>query len=289
MKNRNTYHATFTVEVRVDLLLKGGLVEVAGTDGNTEGNGLLLSLAGNVLPDSDGRVDATALLEESADGTTRALGGDKDDIDVLGNLNVSVLLVHNGETVREVEGLALGDKRADLGPCLGLGSIGEEVHDDGTTVNGLLDAEESLSGDPTILDGLSPGLAVLADTDNDVEAVVAGVEALTMTLRTVADEGKSIVLEVVLKLGKRPVAAFVDDLLGAGEVKSLDTTGSLCCVSHVLNLRRGNIPWGRQPWLPPHGPTASTTRPGAWARWWGVPVVRGVQSAEQNERGRPWL
>lgn len=97
--------ATLTVEVRVDLLLEGGLVEVAGADGDTEGDGLLEGLAGDVLVDGDGAVDATALLEERADSAARALGGDEDDINVSGDLDVSAVLEDRGETVGEVEGL----------------------------------------------------------------------------------------------------------------------------------------------------------------------------------------
>ncbi len=69
--------ATLTVEVRVDLLLEGGLVEVAGSDGDTEGDGLLLGLASDVLVDSERGVDATALAEERSDGAARALRGDR--------------------------------------------------------------------------------------------------------------------------------------------------------------------------------------------------------------------
>ena len=77
---------------------------------------------------------------------------------------------------------------------------------------------------PAILDSLLPGFTVLADTDNDVEAVVTGVETLTVTLRAVTDESKSVVLEVVLELSQGPVASLVNNLLGASKVKSLDTT-----------------------------------------------------------------
>jgi hypothetical protein len=97
--------ATLAVEIGVDLLLEGGLVEVAGADGNTEGNGLLLGLASHVLVDGDGGVDATALTEESADGATGALGCDEDDVDILGNLDLGEVLEDGRETVGEVQSL----------------------------------------------------------------------------------------------------------------------------------------------------------------------------------------
>ena len=85
-----------------------------------------------------------------------------------------------------------------MGPGLGLGGVGEQVHDDGALGDGLVDLEEVLAGNPAILDGVVPGLAVLADTDDDVQAVVTEVEALAVTLRAVADEGEGVVLEVLL-------------------------------------------------------------------------------------------
>ena len=44
----------------------------------------------------------------------------------------------------------------DLGPCLGLGSVGEEVHDNGGLANGLIDVEQVLAGDPAILLSILP-------------------------------------------------------------------------------------------------------------------------------------
>lgn len=94
--------------------------------------------------------------------------------------------------------LALDELRLDGGPGLRLGGVGEQVHDDGAAGDGLIDIEEVLAGDPAILLSILPRLAVLSDTDDDVQAVVAKVETLTVALRTVANEGKSVVLEVVL-------------------------------------------------------------------------------------------
>ena len=140
-----THHTTLAVEVRVHLLLERRLVHVSRPNANAEGGRLLLGLPGDVLPDGDGRVDTTALLEQGADGAPRALRGDEDDIDISRGDDVGVLLVDDGETVGEVEGLALGDERGDGRPGGRLGGVGEEVHDDGTTIDGLLDGEEGLA------------------------------------------------------------------------------------------------------------------------------------------------
>ena len=96
---------TLAVQVGVDLLLEGGLVHVSGTDGNTEGDGLLLGLAGDVLVDGNGRVDTTALTEKSADGTAGTLGSDEDDVNVLGDFDLGEVLENGGESVGEVESL----------------------------------------------------------------------------------------------------------------------------------------------------------------------------------------
>jgi len=81
---------SLTVEVREDLFLKRGLVKVTGSDGDTEGDGLLLGLTGDILPDGDGRVDTSSLEEESSDSSSRSLGGDEDNVDVLGWDNVGL-------------------------------------------------------------------------------------------------------------------------------------------------------------------------------------------------------
>jgi hypothetical protein len=96
---------TLTVKVGVDLLLEGGLVKVTGSDGNTHGNCFLLGLAGDVLEDGDGGVDTTSLAEESSNGSARALGGNEDDIDIGGDVNLCLVLEDGRETVGEVESL----------------------------------------------------------------------------------------------------------------------------------------------------------------------------------------
>jgi len=86
-----THDTSLSVEVGEDLLLKGGLVAVAGSDGDAEGDGLLLGRAGDVLVDGNRRVDASALEEEGSDGSAGTLGGDEDDIDVGRDLDLGLL------------------------------------------------------------------------------------------------------------------------------------------------------------------------------------------------------
>lgn len=147
-------------------------------------------------------------------------------------------------------------------PGLGLSGIREQVHDDGTLGDGLVDLEEVLAGNPAVLNGILPRLAILADTNDDVDAVVTEVETLAVTLRAVADESESVVLEVVLwewslklainaslkrtnqdpvesqlveksriktylELLNGPVGTLVDILLVTGKVDGLDTAGLL--------------------------------------------------------------
>ena len=57
-----------------------------------------------------------ALLEERANDAARALGGEENDVHIFWRYDLGVLFVHNGETMREVESLALGDERHELLP-----------------------------------------------------------------------------------------------------------------------------------------------------------------------------
>lgn len=154
---------------------------------------------------------------------------------------MGVFLVDDGETVREVERLALCDERRNGGPSLRLCGVRKKVHDDGSAVDGFLDGEEGFAWyllktsererevrkgrtDPAVLECLLPTLAVLADTDDDIETVVTGIQALAMTLGAIADEGEGVVFEVVVESGKGPVAALIDDLVRARKVEGLDAT-----------------------------------------------------------------
>ena len=97
--------AALAVEIRVDLLLKGGFVEVAGADGDAEGHGFFFGFARHVLEDGDGGGDAAAFAEEGADGAAGTFGGHEDDVDVGGDVDFGEVFEDGGEAVGEVEGL----------------------------------------------------------------------------------------------------------------------------------------------------------------------------------------
>lgn len=215
-------HTTLTDKVGVGLLLEGGVVQVATAGGNAEGLDALLGLAGDVLVDGDGAVDAAALEEEVADGGAGALGGAEHDVDVLGGDDASVVLEDDGETVGDVEGLAGGEVGLDLVPGELLASVGEEVHDDGTLVEGLIDLEEVLALDPAVVKSLLPRATGLADTDDHGHAVVAEVEGLATALGTVSEHAEGVVLEHLLVAALGVVRALDDVLLGAAKVEGLE-------------------------------------------------------------------
>jgi hypothetical protein len=195
----DTTHETssLTVQVTVDFLLKGGLVEVPGADTDTEGDGFFRGFAGHVLEDGEGRVDTSALFEETADCSAGTFGCDEDDVDVGRGNDTSEVFVHDGETVGEVQGLesvgelngnnlALSEEGLNLGPCLALSGIlksvvankriyREKVHDDCSLLDGLFHIEKILSWNPAIFLGLFPRSSVLTNTDNDIQSVVTGV------------------------------------------------------------------------------------------------------------------
>ena len=91
---------------------------------------------------------------------------------------------------------------------------------------------------------LFPAITILADTNNDLEAIVHSTQALG----PIADEGKQVIFEVVLELRQGPVCTLVYNLFGACEIESLDfTNGQLsdsilkkCHISdHILEQSEG--------------------------------------------------
>jgi hypothetical protein len=65
--------------------------------------------------------------------------------------------------VRKVKGLAR-EFGPDIGPGLGLSCVGEEVHDDSSLADSLMNPKEVLARDPAVLDCIFPRSAVLSYT-----------------------------------------------------------------------------------------------------------------------------
>ena len=101
--------------------------------------------------------------------------------------------------------LAFDELRLDGRPRLTLCGVTEQVHDNRALADGLVDLEKVLAWDPAVLLGVLPGLSVLSHTDDDIEAVVAEVETLTVALGAVANECESVIFEVVLLEGYKLV------------------------------------------------------------------------------------
>jgi hypothetical protein len=94
--------------------------------------------------------------------------------------------------------LSLGDLGLDCRPGLTLGSIRKQVHNNGTLGDSLVDLEESLSWNPSILLSILPRLAVLAYTNNDVETLITHVQGLGVTLGAISDDCHCVILEEFL-------------------------------------------------------------------------------------------
>ena len=209
--------AALTGQVGVDLTLEVGLEEVAGTDGDTEGQGALERTAGGVLVDGERRIDATALQEQTAHGGAGALRGHHDHVDVLRRDDAGAVVEGDAEAVGEVERLAGGQVLLDHGPLRDLGGVGKEVFDHGRLLAGLLDAEEGLAGHPAVRDSLVVGLAGALAND-DVDAVVLEVQGLSGALDAIADHGDNLVLKDFTGFFNRKLIAGDDVLDHSAEI-----------------------------------------------------------------------
>ena len=216
--------ATLTVQVREHLLLERRLVDVARTDGNANRHSLLEGPARHVLEHGHRRVDATALLKQRAHRAARALRRTQNHVDILGRHDMRLVLVHDRETVRKVQRLAGSDILLQVRPRRRLRSIRQQVHENRALRRSLLNRKQVLARHPAVRLGLAPRLAVLAHTDNHVQAIVTQVQTLAVALRAIAQQCKRFILKVVLQLLERPVLTLVHLLRRAGKVERLHAT-----------------------------------------------------------------
>ena len=117
------------------------------------------------------------------------LGGDHDDVDVLGGLDAAEVDV---EAVGEGQGLALGQVGLDgLLVELGLLLIVDEDHDD---VGVLGRVGGGHDGEALAL-GLGPALAALVEAHNNLHAALLQVQRVSVALGAVADDGDGLAVE----------------------------------------------------------------------------------------------
>eukprot|EP00906_Rhabdomonas_costata_P002990 RCo004626 len=218
-------HAALPCQVTGHLLLKGGLEHVPAADPESRGQRAVLGLPGEVLVDGPRGVNATALEEVRSDGQPGALGRHKDHIDVLGRDNPGLVPVHNPEPVREVQGLALGHVLLQCGPHGDLSRIGNEVLHNRRLLRGLLDADQILALHPPVLQGVLKAVVLLHPHD-DVEALVAEVEALPPALGPVPDDRGDLLAEDVAALLHGVVAALNDGLFVTSNGDGADQPGA---------------------------------------------------------------
>src|SRR6202011_977292 len=78
------------------------------------------------------------------------------------------------------------------------GNYGEEIHDNCPLFNGFFNVKEILSWNPSIFLGLFPGRSILTNPNNDIQSIIPGIQSLSMTLRSVSNKRKRIILEIFL-------------------------------------------------------------------------------------------
>ena len=96
--------------------------------------------------------------------------------------------------MREIQSLAGSQILLQCRPNAHHCSVAEQAHYDGTLLGSLLNAEKSLSWNPSVTDGLLESLT-LTLTNDYIEAIIAQVASLTGTLYTITDNGDGLVLQ----------------------------------------------------------------------------------------------
>ena len=212
-------HAAFAGQVAEDFLLERGREQVTRADGDADGQAALLGAARVILADCETGIDACAGEEVAAHIQAGAFRRDHDHIDILGRNDARLILVHDGEPVREVDRIAGLQVFLDRRPYGALGGVGHQQLDDGRFLNRRLDVEQGFPGHPAVLDGAVPvALELRCLADDHVEPVVLHVEGLGRPLDAVADHGDHFVLQDLVRFREREFLARNDFLFDAAKI-----------------------------------------------------------------------
>ena len=217
-------------------MLEIRLEKISGTDAYSQGDRALKRMACGILVYGIGGVDSAAFHEETAEGGAGALRSNHDYVHVSGRDNAGALLVGDCESMGEIQAFALGQVLLDGGPCCDLSCVGYEIFDDGCLLACLFDAEERLSGNPSVLDGLVVGCAgTLAD--DDIESVVPEVEGLSGALDAVADDGYDFVFQYFMCFCQREFFPCDEVFLDVSEFELCHFVKLfICCLSFYCCL-----------------------------------------------------
>ncbi|CCY27818.1 putative uncharacterized protein [Firmicutes bacterium CAG:114] len=180
-------------EVGLRLIVEGGLHDAGpgAADARDVGQGDVIGLAGGILFHGHQAGHALAGHILAADRMAGALGGRHEHVHIRGGLD---LLVADVKAMGKGNGLAGGEVRRDvLLVHLRLVFIVDEDHNDVRSLGGLgngIDLE-------AILLRHGPGLAALAQADDDVTAGVPQVQGVGMALGAIAHNGDLLSIELV--------------------------------------------------------------------------------------------
>lgn len=184
-------HGLLAEEIGLGLFLEAGFENTAAGSADTlgPGEGGLLGVAALVLMNGDERGDTLAFLILATHGVAGALGGDHDDVNVLGWLD---RLEVNRETVAEEEGMTRVEIRGDV---FLVHFWNDEVGNRDKDHVGLLDCLGCVENRESKLLGDLTALALRVKTDDHLDAAFLEVQGVCVSLGTEADHGAGFSLE----------------------------------------------------------------------------------------------
>ena len=211
--------AAFAGKVGHGLAFESCFEKIARADAAAEGKSAVERMAGLGLINGTRRVDAAAFEEERTHRRARTFGGHHNHVDIFGRHHARAVGPGDCKSMGEVEGFAFGEMRLYHGPLAHNGGIGEQAHYDCAAFAGFFNREKSLARHPSVVDGFFECLALTLAHDN-VEAVVAQVQALSGALHAVADNGDSLVFEHFAGFVESKFLAGHDGFFNTAKVKS---------------------------------------------------------------------
>mmetsp|Transcript_18084 Transcript_18084/g.31486 ORF Transcript_18084/g.31486 Transcript_18084/m.31486 type:complete len:252 (+) Transcript_18084:484-1239(+) len=218
-------HAALSCQIAADLLLECGVEHVAASNTHCQSKCSLLGFACGILEHCVGTVDAASLQEVCPHCQAGTLWRNQDHVDVLWWNNPCLIVIDHAKAVREVQRLARGQIRLDLGPNVLLTSIRNQKLNDSGLVGRLLHGKQVFALNPAILHGGIPALALL-HANADFETVVAQIQGLATTLGTIPQHGRCLTRHNLETFGDRVVRALNDLFLHALDIQNSERTSS---------------------------------------------------------------